>query len=259
MSPAWILPILIRNLLLVVVVMGFWNHLLYVWKRQGTRFKYNRRWPDKRNPSFFLQSQLLDNLFYTFVWSVPIMTLCEVAGLWIQANGWSPTVSWQDHPVYLTFLVLMIPALHMIHFHFLHWSIHSGPLYRWIHSVHHRNINPGPWSALSAHPIETLATFASIWPFLLVPSHGLIIITAILYNFSLASEAHLGFGKVELGKDGQPTLDTTDNYYHYLHHRYHECNYSGSVLDLWFGTWHDGTVAAHEKMKSRLKRLVVHR
>lgn len=40
-----------------------------------------------------------------------------------------------------------------------------------------------------------------------------------------------------------------------LHHRYFECNYGGSVapLDKLFGTFHDGSPAAHEAMRERLR------
>ena len=27
-------------------------------------------------------------------------------------------------------------------------------LYRWVHSLHHKSFNPGPWSSLSMHPVE---------------------------------------------------------------------------------------------------------
>lgn len=35
----------------------------------------------------------------------------------------------------------------------------------------------------------------------------------------------------------------TGSYFHYLHHRYFECNYGESTLplDKWFGTFHDGS------------------
>ena len=46
-------------------------------------------------------------------------------------------------------------------------------------------------------------------------------------------------------------------YFHYLHHRYFECNYSGDgtvPLDKWFGTWHDGTTEGHTVMRERRRR-----
>ena len=42
-------------------------------------------------------------------------------------------------------------------------------------------------------------------------------------------------------------------FFHYLHHRYFECNYGDTLvpLDRWFGTFHDGTPEAHAHMKKR--------
>jgi len=108
------------------------------------------------------------------------------------------------------------------------------------------------------HPVEAFLTFASVAPYLLIPSNELIITAAMLYNYQAAVPAHLGFGRVIVGPLGW-LQDATDNYYHYLHHRYHECNYSGSIFDKWFGTWHYGTVESHDRMKARLKRLNIQR
>ena len=47
----------------------------------------------------------------------------------------------------------------------------------------------------------------------------------------------------------------TDNYYHYLHHKYFECNYGGDgtvPLDRWLGTLHDGSEEALERMNRRV-------
>ena len=40
---------------------------------------------------------------------------------------------------------------------------------------------------------------------------------------------------------------------HQLHHRYFECNYGTPEMpwDKWFGSFHDGTAEAHERMKHR--------
>jgi sterol desaturase/sphingolipid hydroxylase (fatty acid hydroxylase superfamily) len=44
-------------------------------------------------------------------------------------------------------------------------------------------------------------------------------------------------------------------YFHYLHHKYFECNYGGSLtpLDRLFGTFHDGTPEAQARMMERLR------
>ena len=46
-------------------------------------------------------------------------------------------------------------------------------------------------------------------------------------------------------------------YGRYLHHKYFECNYGGGarllVFDILFGTSHDGSDEAHERMNKRLE------
>jgi hypothetical protein len=32
--------------------------------------------------------------------------------------------------------------------------MHFEPIYKYVHSLHHKSYNPGPWSGLSMHPIE---------------------------------------------------------------------------------------------------------
>ena len=46
-------------------------------------------------------------------------------------------------------------------------------------------------------------------------------------------------------------------YFHYLHHRYFDCNYGneGVPLDRWFGSFHDGSPEAHKAMRSRKREL----
>ena len=46
------------------------------------------------------------------------------------------------------------------------------------------------------------------------------------------------------------------NHFHDLHHRYFDCNYGGSLvpLDRLFGSFHDGSPAAHEAMRARRLR-----
>lgn len=254
---SWIWPILARDYVMVAVFMSLAYGLLYVKRTQDTQYKYNRRWPDAENPSFFGGNQLIDNLFYSFVWATPIMAGWEVFGLWSQANGWSPTVSWHEAPLYLTVIILVMQPYHAAHFHLNHWLLHRGAIYTWVHSIHHRNVNIAPWSGMSLHPVEALLFFSPIWVYLVIPSNELVTIAYVQYAFFTTIPSHLGFGRLVTGKDGA-SVDS-DHYHHYLHHRYHECNYSGTVIDRWLGTWHDGTVEAHERMKARLKARNVQR
>src|SRR3977135_118399 len=89
----------------------------YVKRKQGTRFKYNGKFPSD-NPSdvFWFKSQNFDNFLRSFLSSIPLWTLVEVLMLWCFANGWVHWLNWTDHPVYLAFLVLIAPMIHEVHF-----------------------------------------------------------------------------------------------------------------------------------------------
>ena len=67
------------------------------------------------------------------------------------------------------------------------------------------------------------------------------------------AEGHTGFDRLVTG---EKTSVDASSYAHYLHHKYFEVNYADGMvpLDKWFGSFHDGTPEAHEKMKERRRR-----
>jgi sterol desaturase/sphingolipid hydroxylase (fatty acid hydroxylase superfamily) len=121
-----------------------------------------------------------------------------------------------------------------------------------VHYLHHKNINFGPWSGVAMHPIEHLLYFSSVILFWIIPSHPLHSIL-VLQNLALGpSVSHLGFARVVFSK--KFSLDT-DDYMHYLHHKYVSANFGASTVpvDKWLGTFHDGSDQAHEAMKKRMR------
>ena len=63
---------------------------------------------------------------------------------------------------------------------------------------------------------------------------------------------HTGFDRI---KTSEGKTFNSDSYAHYLHHKYFECNYADGILplDKWFGTFHDGSEEAQERLTHRLK------
>lgn len=246
----WVALILVRNLGLAIAVYGAWHMWLYVWRKQGTSFKYNRQWPKERQAGFAFGSQIRDNVFHTLASGVPIWTAYEVLLLWAYANGIAPLISFAGHPVWFVAVFFLVPFIHEVGFYFAHRFMHWPPLYRIAHSLHHRNINPGPWSGLSMHPIEHLVYFASILLFFFIPSHPIHMINLASRLGVAPAQGHTGFDRVVMGDE--KSMDTS-YYAHYLHHKYFEVNYSDGMvpLDKWFGSFHDGTPEAHEAMKAR--------
>ncbi|MGY4167740.1 sterol desaturase family protein [Bradyrhizobium sp. USDA 4529] len=253
-SPGWISLILLRNVVLALLVYGSFHTVLYIRRRQQTEFKYNSKWPDTNNSTFWFGSQTAENVFFTMCSGVPMWTAYEVFTLWMFANDYIPTVDFRQHPVYLIVLLLLWSLWSSLHFYAIHRLIHVGPLYHLIHKLHHNNVNPGPWSGLSMHPFEHILYFSSVLIFFLVPSNPLLAVFGLMQIALLPAMGHLGFDRIV--KDGEKHMNT-EHYFHYLHHKYFEVNYgAGNLLipiDEWFGTAHDGSPEGDEAMYKRMK------
>jgi sterol desaturase/sphingolipid hydroxylase (fatty acid hydroxylase superfamily) len=249
-SLAWILRIFCINLALLIVFAGGLHFRLYIQRAQGTAYKYTGRWLATNSSVFLFRNQTFDNLFWNLFSAVPVWTGYEVLLLWAQANEFAPVVTWHAHFAYCVGLLVAIPLFHELHFYATHRLIHWPPIYRLVHSIHHKNVNVGPWSGLAMHPVEHIVYFSGVLVLFLVPSNPIHILFYLTYLGLSPSQGHTGFDKFLL-TDGIG-LDA-ESYAHYLHHKYFEVNYTDPVipLDKWFGTFHDGSAEAQERMMRR--------
>jgi sterol desaturase/sphingolipid hydroxylase (fatty acid hydroxylase superfamily) len=249
-SIGWITFLLVRNTLIVLAFYGVWHARLYMQKSQGANFKFNAKWPSSDNDAFLFKRQNVDNLIWTFASAVPIWTAYEVVFYWAFANHRIPFVTWSQYPIYCVALMLAIPFFRDVHFFFVHRALHWPPMYRFVHSLHHNNVNPGPWSGLAMHPVEHVLYFSGVLIHVILPSSPVHVLFHLLHLGLVPAQVHSGFERVVLA-DG--TAVDADAYSHYLHHRYLECNYSdGAIpLDLWFGTFNDGSKEAEVSMNQR--------
>jgi sterol desaturase/sphingolipid hydroxylase (fatty acid hydroxylase superfamily) len=238
-SPQWVATLVGVNLIIAALFYSGWHGWLYVRRVQGNDFKYNPNWPPERGRHFLFGRPLLSNVIWSLGSGVPVWTAYLALTLWAQSVGIVRTTSWAQSPVYCTVLLLMLPFWHAVHFYFGHRLIHWGPIYDRVHYLHHANVNPGPWSGLAMHPVEHLVYFSGallLWLVPATPLHAVFFTTLV----ALApAEGHLGFGKTRVGT----ALLTTDNFYHYLHHKHFRVNFGDSLLipiDRIFGTFHDG-------------------
>lgn len=245
---------LLRNFGLAVTVYGAWHLWLYVWRKQDTAFKYNRKWPSAKSPVFLWGNQTYDNMTWTLASGVPIWTAYEVLLLWAYANGYAPMLHPGENPVAFVLLFFLVPFIHEVGFYFAHRLLHWPPLYRVAHAVHHRNVNPGPWSGLSMHPIEHVIYFSTILLYFVIPGHPIHMINLASRLGVAPAQGHIGFDRVVVGEEA--TFNAS-YYAHYLHHRYHEVNYADGMvpLDKWFGSFHDGSPEADLAMKARRRRM----
>lgn len=255
LSWGWALWLYAVNAIAIFALYGSVELFYYVRRKQGTRFKYNGKFPSD-NPSdvFWFKSQNIDNFVRSFTFSIPLWTLVEVLTLWAFANGYAPWLSWVENPYYLAFLVLMVPVIHEVHFFFIHWAIHTPLLYKWVHSVHHNSINPSPWSSLSMHPVEGFLYHGVMFWHLIIPSNPIVAMFQLHVAGFGALNGHIGFDKLEITEN---TPLESHAFAHYLHHKYFDVNFGGDgliPLDKWFGTWHDGTKDGDAIMQARFEK-----
>ena len=231
---------------LTAAVYSAWHYLLYVRAppaaAAGAKF----------NPKYPPAAAHRENVLFTMGGTV-VGALFDVALLaWAAARGAAPL---DDAPVALSFaraparfvaLAVFAAFVSDIHFwcvhRFMHpWRLRGLPraldggawLYRHVHSLHHRNRNPGPWSGLSMHPVEHLLYFSrALWVlpchWLGFPAHSVHFLFTVLRATLGPAPGHHGFEKLGGSR------------FHYLHHLHVECNYgTRGSMDKLFGTFRE--------------------
>jgi len=233
----WIGQIWLRNMALIVLWYGGYHLVLYILKTEGTKGKYDINWPAQNNSKFLFRNQVYDNFFWTAVSGGGFWTAYEVVTMWLYANHRIPCLSWNNHPIAFVIWFLAIPFWREFHFYWVHRLIHWKPLYKRVHYLHHKNVNVNPWSGMAMHPVEHFLYFSVVLIHWVIPSHPLHFLFNLQHAGLAPASSHHGFE----GPILKETLPT-GSYFHYLHHRYFECNYGESTLpfDKWFGTFRDG-------------------
>lgn len=250
----WISQMYLRNFLLLLIVAGALHLWFYSFSAQGNRLKYDPRPLMVKGRQFTLGGQIRDNMFWSLGSGVFFWTLYEVLMFWALANGWMPMLTWAANPVWFVALFLLTPLWESFYFYWIHRMIHIPFLYKHVHSLHHRNINVGPWSGMSMHPVEHAIYLGSVFVHFLVGAHPVHILFHLQYFTLTAISTHTGYQGLLIKDRNRLALGT---FHHQMHHRYFECNYGSLEMpwDKWFGSFHDGTVEANTRMQERRKRI----
>ena len=125
--------------------------------------------------------------------------------------------------------LMSVPLWRSIHFYFAHRYMHYGPLYQQVHSLHHRNTDIEPFSGLCMHPVEHLYYYACVAPSLVFYCSPYAFLWNGVHLLMSPAASHSGYED-----------HFQSDIFHYLHHRYFECNYAGSdaaFMDIAFGTF----------------------
>lgn len=213
------------NMLLVFGYVGFWHVALYWWHWGKRPFVANRS---------YQWGKVLHNMFYTWLGTVQ-WTATEVAFLYCYQHG---KISYRQEPLSLNhptclwqtlLLCILLPNFRDVHFYFAHRLIHCRFIYKYIHSLHHRNSDIEPFAGLCMHPLEHMFYFTCYAPCLLFHLHPIILFWMGVHLLLAPAASHSGF-------EDHFSADLV----HYLHHRYTDCNYGvpqSIPFDVWFGTY----------------------
>ena len=249
----WLAQIFVVNLMLMLLWAGSLHLYLHRYNRQGTFLKFDPK-PMQKGPQFTFGDQVYDNMFWTLIFSVPIWTFYETSLLWAHALDLIPPHTWEGGPLWFILLFILIPYVDSSHFYLTHRFLHWKWVYKHVHSVHHRNVNVGPWSGMSMHPVESAIFLSPVLIHLFLPSHPLHIVFHISWLAIGPVGTHCGFAALSNFGKQYPCLG---DFFHVLHHKYFECNYGNSEvpLDKLSGCFHDGTIEGTACIQKRLNNI----
>jgi len=217
---------------LVLGYFGFWHTALYLFNLGNRPFIADRT---------YSWDKLAHNAFWTSS-GIVIWTLYENVLCYLWATGRlsyiNDITSYTTIEGGLAFLaaLMAVPIWRSVHFYFAHRLLHYTPLYQQVHSLHHRNTDIEPFSGLCMHPVEHLYYYACILPSLIFHVSPFAFLWNGVHLLLSPAASHSGYED-----------HFQSDMFHYLHHRYFECNYAGSdaaFMDIFFGTF-KGSFANH--------------
>ena len=250
----WIAQVWLVNFATMFAVAGGLHWWFYMRRGQGKRLKFDKREQARGNKLWDFSNQVHDNMFWSLTSGVGQMTAYQVLVLWAMANGYAPTITFAENPVWFVAALVLLPIWSAFHFYWVHRLLHVPFMYRHFHALHHRNVNVGPWSGMSMHPVEHLLYHSTLLIHFVVPLHPIHLVYGVVYNGPGAAMTHTGYEDLLVRDKRRLALGT---FYHQLHHRYYECNYGNQEMpwDRWFGTFHDGSTERTSEVRARKKRM----
>ena len=250
----WVLQVWLVNLCLMIGIAGGLHYFFYIRKKQGKTLKFDHRDPARGNQLWNFSNQVHDNVFWSLGSGVLQLTMYQVVIMWLMANEYVPTINLTSNPILFVAGLVLLPIWSAFHFYWMHRLLHVPFIYKHVHSLHHRNVNIGPWSGLSMHPVEHLLYLSSLLIHFVFPSHPILVYFHVIYLGPGAAMTHTGYEDLLVRDKRRLALGT---FYHQLHHRYYECNYGNQEMpwDRWFGTFHDGSDDGTQATRTRKKTM----
>lgn len=227
---------------------GVW---LVVWVIMG-RMLANRkiRKATKRGPQ--IRREMLYSASTIFVFMIMGVFVDEGAGYgWFKFYAEVDQFGW----AYLVASIVGLAIFHDAYFYWTHRLIHHKKLFRHFHAVHHRSVNPTPFTAYSFDVGEAAINFMVIPLYcMIVPTHGLATMAYMWFMITRNALGHCGYELMPRGWTRNPLLNlSTTITHHDMHHERMNGNYGlyFTWWDRWMGTEHKDYMARFDEVTNR--------
>ena len=229
----------IRNLSYMIAVAGGLHLYFFTYKKQGNFMQYDARSIDSVNAKYTFGRKIWDNIFWTLVSGVSVWTIYQTIFFTLMARDVIPSITWATHPIWFIAMFFIIPLWESSYFYWTHRFMHIPFIYKYVHALHHKNINLGPWSGYSMSSFEHILALGTLTLHLFLPSHPIHVIFHLYWVTLLSASSHTGFNGFVRKEKMFLTLGT---FHHQMHHRYFNCNFGNLEVpwDKWMGTFNDG-------------------
>lgn len=138
------------------------------------------------------------------------------------------------------------------YFYWTHRLMHQGWLYKKVHVIHHRSLNPTPFTSFSFHPIETLINLFYFFPivYFFPMSFELFLFLVVLTDISNLG-GHLGYELLpRRSRTAWWGSWLTTPTHHNMHHQFSKSNFG-----LYWNGWDEYFKTMHPKTDEEFLRI----
>jgi sterol desaturase/sphingolipid hydroxylase (fatty acid hydroxylase superfamily) len=165
-------------------------------------------------------------------------TLVAVGNIVLIKLGYLPSNVYFDldkFPLwYIPVSFLLLTVWHETWFYWMHRAVHTKFLYKWVHSVHHRSVNPSPLAAYNFHFTEAFLEAIYLPIFItFVPLAFPVLLFHTFYAMILNIYLHTGY---EFYPKNWVTNPVTKWINPSTHHNMHHAKFHGNY-SLYFNFW----------------------
>jgi len=165
-------------------------------------------------------------------------------------------VEWDAYPIWwIPLSIFFALIIQDAYFYWTHRLMHHKRLFKWVHIVHHKSINPTPFTSGAFNLTEAIIE-AMIGPILilLLPMHFVVLLIFATLSFAYNVYGHLGYEIMPRGFRHSFLFQICNtSVHHNLHHSRFKGNY-GLYFRIWdrlMGTENPAYVPTYDEIQAR--------